>query len=352
MSEFTGAAWLTAHWPDGFDVTGKRFAVIGTGCSGYQLIPELALEAKHVTVFQRTPQWLLGTPGYRSPFPPQVNWLDRNLPYYSNFLRSRASVVTRSFSMLTDVDPDYDEDPNACNPDNKAMRDGCIAFLESKLRDPELVATMTPPHPVWSARPVNCDPEYSVLDAILADNTTLVTKGIRRINATGIEAADGTQHDVDVIVYATGFRATEYLFPMTVTGRGGKTLNDVWADGGARAHLGAMVPGFPNLWMLYGPNTNGAFGPATFHELVTRYALQCIERLILDGKRTVEVRAEPYQRYNQMIDERNARKVWSDPRAHNYYWSGHGRSVTQNPLAPTEMYQLVRTPRFEELDVG
>ena len=233
MSDFKGESWHTAEWPEGFDLTGKRFAVVGTGCSGYQLIPELALEAEHVTVFQRTAEWLMGTPGYRSPFPPQVNWLDRNLPYYSNFVRARASVVTRSFTQLTEVDPDYVEDPHACNPLNKKMRDACVAFLQSKIHDPQLLATMTPPHPVWSARPVNCDPDYSVLDALLAPNTTLVTDGIRRINATGIEANDGSQHDVDVIVHATGFHATDYLFPMSITGRNGKEIHDVWADGGA-----------------------------------------------------------------------------------------------------------------------
>ena len=195
--------------------------MIGTGCSGYQMVPELALEAEHVTVFQRTPQWLMGTPGYRSPFPPQVNWLDRNLPFHTNFMRLRATSAIRMFATLSEIDPDFD-DPNACNPINKRMRDACIAFLKSKLGDPELVAKMTPPHPVLSARPVNVDPEYSVLDAIQRDNVTLVTDGIAADQRDGHRGVDGTQHDVDVIVYATGFHATEYLFPMTITGRDGQ----------------------------------------------------------------------------------------------------------------------------------
>ena len=323
--------------------------MVGTGCSGYQLTPELALEAEHVTVFQRTAQWLLAAPGYRSPFPPQVNWLDRNLPCYSNFVRAR--TLNRAFVVLTEVDPDYDEDPNACNPLNKKLRDTCIAFLKSKLGDPELVAAMTPPHPVWSARPVICDTEYSVLDALLRPNATLVTDGIRRINATGIETDHGTQHDVDVIVYATGFHATEYLFPMNITGRGGKEIHDVWAGEGARAYLGSMVPDFPNLWMIYGPNTNGGVGPATSHEYITRYALQCIERLILDDERQIAVKEEPYRQFNELVDARNATRVWSDPRARNYYWSRHGRSITQNPLSPTELYQLLSRPNFEDMEV-
>ena len=112
-----------------------------------------------------------------------------------------------------------------------------------------------------------------MLDAIQRDNVTLVTDGIRRINETGIETVDGTQHDVDVIVYATGFHASEYLFPMTVTGRGGRTLEEFWKRAAPAPIASAWFPGFPNLWSVYGPNTNGGLGPGAFHELVTRYAL-------------------------------------------------------------------------------
>ena len=347
MDSFAGPSWHTARWPKDMDLEGKRVAVIGTGCTGYQMIPELALEAGHVTVFQRTAQWLFPVPGYRSPFPPQVNWLDRNLPFHTNFMRARVSY-NEWFSDLTEVDPGFD-DPYACNPANKRARDACVEFLEHKLGDPDLVATMTPPHPVWSARAVIVDPEYSVLDAIQRDNVDLVTCGIKRITPTGIEAKDGSVHAVDAIVYATGFHATEYLFPMKITGRGGRAIEDLWADGGARAYLGCMMPGFPNLWSVYGPNTNGALNVASFHELVTHYALQCMEKLILDGKSAVEVEGDAYWRYNEVVDERNGRKVWSDPRAHNYYWTHYGRSSVQNPFTAPEMWHYLRKPDFADL---
>jgi 4-hydroxyacetophenone monooxygenase len=344
---FKGPSWHTARWPKAMDLTGKRVVVIGTGCTGYQMIPELALEAGHVTVFQRTAQWVFPVPGYRSPFPPQVNWLDRNLPYHTNFMRAQVSN-SDWFARLTEVDPDYD-DPYACNPNNKMARDACIAFLETKLSDPEKVATMTPPHPVWSARAVIVDPEYSVIDAIQRDNVELVTTPIRRITADGVEDADGRLHEADVIVYATGFHATEYLFPMKVTGRGGLDIEELWADGGARAYLGSMMPGFPNLWSLYGPNTNGALNVASFHEMVTHYALQCMEKLILEDKRAIEVEPDAYWRYNHLIDERNRQKVWSDPRADNYYWTRHNRSATQNPLTAAQMWRYLRRPDFSDL---
>ena len=165
MLDFQGPSFHSARWPKGLEVKGKRFAVIGTGASGYQVIPELALEAEQVVIFQRTPQWLMPTPGYRSPYPPQVNWLDRNLPFYTNFMRFRAAMSIRFLSDFSEIDPDFD-DPDACSASNKMMRDACLAFLEHKLGDPELVRTMTPPHPYLSARPLAVDSEYSVLDVL------------------------------------------------------------------------------------------------------------------------------------------------------------------------------------------
>ncbi len=351
MERFKGRSWHTARWPADFDPTGKRIAVIGTGCTGYQMVPELALQASHVTVFQRTPQWLFAAPGYRSPFPSQVNWLDRNLPFHTNFMRLRiASGFGVGLAGVALIDPEF-EDPHAVSPTNKTFRDTCIGFLERKLGDPELVRKMTPPHPVMSARPVLVDPEYSILDAIQRNNVSLITDPIAGITETGVQTADGDQHDVDVIVYATGFHATEYLFPMSITGRGGQTIDELWAEGGARAYYGAMIPGFPNLWTLYGPNTNGALAIPAFQEMETLFALRCIERLVVEGKTTVDVKTEAYDRYNAMIDARNARMAWSDPRAHNYYWTKFGRSATQNPLGQHEMWSLLREPDFEDLEI-
>jgi 4-hydroxyacetophenone monooxygenase len=349
MSDFRGPSFHSARWPDGLELTGKRFAVIGTGASGYQMIPEIALEAEHVVILQRTPQWFMPTPGYRTPYPPQVNWLDRNLPFYSNFMRFQAAISIRFLSDFSEIDPDFD-DHDACSAGNKAMRDACLAFLEYKLGDdPELVRKMTPPHPYLSARPLAVDAEYSVLDVLRSDNVTLVTDGIRRITETGIDTVTGEHHEVDVIVYATGFHATDYLFPMTIVGRDGVTIEKTWAEDGARAYVGCMVPGFPNLWMVYGPNTNGGMHPASFHEVVARYALECMEHLIANDNREVEVTEDAYWRYNRLLDERNARKVWSDPRAHNYYWTDFGRSAVMCPFYPWEIWHFLRHPSLDDL---
>jgi len=349
-ADFKGPSWHTARWPQDQEWRGKRIAVIGTGATGYQMVPELALEAAHVTVFQRTPQWVFPSVGYRSKFAPQVSWLDRNFPYLTNFMRFRTMYRGPDLESVSDIDPNF-KDPHTLSPSNKIARDITVNFINGKIADPKLAATMVPPFPPLAARPIVVDPEYSIMDALQRPNVTLVTAGIKRITPTGIEDADGNHHDADIIVYATGFHATEYLFPMSITGRGGKTIEQLWEKDGARAYRGCMMPGFPNMWVGYGPNTNGFLAPAGLHELTALFAMKCIERAMAENKQSIDVKEDAYWRYNHYVDERNSTKVWSDPRAHNYYWSQYGRSAVMNPLEAPLMASLLRSPDFEDLQL-
>ena len=349
METFAGELFHTARWPDGLDVAGKRIAVVGTGCSGYQLTPELALLAGHVSLFQRTPNWVFATPGYRTPLAPQLNWLDRNMPYYANYVRFRTHWITGPQVVLKflDLDPDYTEDPHARSAVNKLMRDGCVQFLQEKLgHRPELLEKMIPEHPPFSARPIAIDPDYSVMDALLRDNVALVTDGIVQMTPKGIVTKDGTEHELDIIVLATGFRANECLWPMDVCGRDGVTIDEAWAEDGPRAYNGTMVPGFPNLFMLYGPNTNayGGGGIVNIEEMVSRYAIKCLRRLIARDERAVEVTESAYKRYNEELDEREKLKMYTDPRADNYYRNGHGRSSTQCPYPTNVLWHWLFEP--------
>lgn len=344
---FHGPAFHTARWPRDLDLTGKRVAVIGSGCTGYQMVPELADLAEHVTIFQRTPQWTFDRPGYTRPFPEQALWLERNVPYYANFLRFRISWLTGPHvqSKAFTIDPEWD-DPDTISPLNKRIRDGRMEFLRKKLGEhPDLLAKMVPPHPPMSARPVAVDAEYSILDALLRDDVDLVTEGINRLTEHGIQTLDGREHPFDVIVYATGFKANDFLWPMEVKGRGGESLEALWARDGARAWVGTMLPGFPNFFMLYGPNTNPfSLGVVTFSEIMTRFALERVEELLLTGATSVEVTQEAYRRHNAELDEREKLRAWSDPRAHNYYRNVHGRSAANSPFEGTEVWRWLRHP--------
>jgi 4-hydroxyacetophenone monooxygenase len=348
METFEGNAFHTARWPTGLDLKGKRVAVIGTGATGYQLVPELAQLAGHTFVFQRTPNWCFDTKSYLDPFPAQVNWLDRNFPYIRNFIRFRLSWLAgpETFSPIMRIDPQF-EDQHARSALNKKIREQQLAFIERKLANrPDLIEKMTPVAPPYSARPIIIDTDYSIYDALLRDDVTLVTDAILKIKPDGIEVQGGGEYPVDIIVYATGFRANDFLWPMEVRGRGGKRVEELWEKDGARAYLGTMLPGFPNFFMIYGPNTNnfGGLQIVDFEEMVTRFALQCIGGLITQKKRAIDVSIDAYWRYNSEVDRAEALMIYKDPRAHNYYKNDSGRSAANNPIDIRKIWTWLRNP--------
>jgi len=348
IENFHGSWFHTARWPAGLDLVGKRVAVIGTGCTGYQMIPEIAREAEHVYVFQRTPNWVYEAPGYLAPFPEQVTWLDRNFPYLANFSRFRAAHMQRPQNSLPglQVDPDF-RDEHAVSSINKKIRDQRIAFLTSKLgHRPDLLEKMIPKAPPMSARPVLIDKDYSVIDVLLNDNVTLITEGVGRVTEDAIELPDGSRCPVDVIVLATGFRANDFLWPMEVRGRGGQRVEDLWAQDGARAYIGTMLPGFPNFFIIYGPNTNLLQGMQIIgmEEITTRFALENIAGLIESGHRSVEATADAYWRYNAEVDRAEKLMTYMDPRASNYYQNDYGRSAANGPLDTRLLWNWLRDP--------
>lgn len=348
MDEFAGPAFHTARWPADLNLAGKRVAVVGTGCTGYQTAPEIAKMAGHTYVFQRTPSWCYDVPGYLDPFPPQVNWLDRNLPYHTNFMRFRTGWLygPESLRKVFEVDPDF-EDPHARSALNKRIRDQRVEFMQRKFAEhPDLFEKMLPVAPPMSSRPVLVDADYNIYDALLRDDVTLVSDGIERITPGGVEARDGHEYPADVIVFATGFKANDYLWPMEIRGRDGQQLEQLWAKDGARAYLGTMLPGFPNFFMVYGPNTNptGGLNVVDLEEIVTRFALECIRGLVEQDKRAVDVTVDAYWRYNDELDRWEALKTYKDPRVNNYYQNAHGRSAVNCPIDGRKMWGWLRSP--------
>jgi 4-hydroxyacetophenone monooxygenase len=348
IDDFRGEAFHSARWPRGLDLAGKRIAVIGTGCTGYQMIPEIARDAGHLYIFQRTPNWIYESPGYLAPNPDQVTWLERNFPYLPNFTRLRTAYARHPKTSLKGQqrDPGF-HDEHAVSAINKEIRERRLAFLRSKLGSrPDLLEKMIPEAPPMSARPVLVDQDYSVLDVLLQENVTLVTDPIARVTEDGIDLPDGTHCPVDVIVLATGFRANDFLWPMEIRGRGGRRVSELWARDGARAYLGTMLPGFPNLFILYGPNTNVLHGVQiiAMEEITTRFALESIGGLIESGQRAVEVTEDAYWAYNAEVDKAEQLMVYADPRARNYYKNEYGRSATNGPLDTRLMWTWLRDP--------
>jgi 4-hydroxyacetophenone monooxygenase len=347
METFKGTACHSAMWPDGLDVAGKRVAVIGSGASGYQTVPVMAKTANHVTLFQRTPSWCFDNPIYVSKLPVQIPWLERNLPYYVNFVRMRIAAQSdpNTVRLAVSADPDFN-DPDARSARNKFIRDERIAFIKRKFESrPELIEKMIPPAPPYSSRPLMVDAKDSVYDALLRDNVTLVSDPIETITPTGIRAG-GVDHAFDIIVYATGFKANDFLWPMVVRGRGGQQVEELWAKDGPRAYLGSMLPGFPNLFMGYGPNTNnfGGFQVIDLLEMTIKFALQCIAELITEEKSSVEVTEDAYWTYNAEVDREEKMMLYMDRRVKNYYRNEHDRSCVNGPIDFRRMWRWLHDP--------
>jgi 4-hydroxyacetophenone monooxygenase len=348
IDNFKGQLFHSARWPADLDLEGKRVAVVGSGCTGYQMIPEVATTASQTIAFQRTPNWVFDTPGYLDPFPDQVTWLDRNFPFFTNFVRFRTSWMYGPTNLQTTftIDPEF-RDPHTLSPTNKKIRDQRIEFMRSKFASrPDLLEKMLPDAPPMSARPILVDPHRSVYDALLRDDVSLVTDSILRIAPQGIETSDGSVYEVDVIVFATGFKSNDFLFPMEIRGRGQKEVADLWSKDGARAYLGTVLPGFPNFFMVYGPNTNpyGGLQVVDMEESVARFALGCIGHLITTEMSSIDVTEDAYWRYNNELDEVEITKVWRDARAHNYFTNEFGRSSANMPFDVRETWKWLRDP--------
>lgn len=357
MESFQGESCHTAQWKPGLDVVGKRVGVIGSGASGYQTTPVIAKTAAETYLFQRTPSWCFDHPTYVSPLPAQSLWLDRNFPYYVNFARFQLSWIYSpdGFKLTSRIDPAF-EDPHAVSAVNKRSRDARIAFLSAKLANrPELIEKMIPEAPPSSSRPVMIDRNDSIFDALSRGDVTLVSDPIDRVSPAGI-VAGGTEIALDVIVYATGFRANDFLWPLEVRGRGGRRIEELWAKDGPRAYIGSMLPGFPNFFMSYGPNTNnfGGFQVIDLLEMEIRFALQCIAGLIESGKSSVDVTEDAYWRFNDELDREERQMIYMDSRAHNYYQQG-GRSCVNGPIDFRRMWNWLRSPdapKTAETDAG
>jgi 4-hydroxyacetophenone monooxygenase len=346
---FAGLQFHTTNWPAGLDLAGKRVAVIGSGATSYQMTPVLAKQVGHMSLFQRTPRWVTETAGYLKPFPPQTTWLDRNFPYLTNFNRFYGSWRARPEALMgvMRVDPEHREE-GSVSAENKRMRDQALAFMHRKLAGrPDLIEKMTPSLPPMTSRPVLVDSDDNIYDALLRDNVALVTDPITAITPHGVRTADGVEHGADIIVWATGFKANDYLYPMDIRGQGGLSLGELWSKDGARAYLGTMLPGFPNLFTLYGPNMN-PFGTGLsvtdLQEMQTRFALKCCEELILTDRRSVSVKPEAYERFNAELDRNLATMVYADPRITNYYRNDFGRCSVNSGFDVRLMWRWLRDP--------
>nr|WP_300017345.1 NAD(P)/FAD-dependent oxidoreductase [Pseudonocardia sp.] len=313
LDSFPGPVFHSARWRHDVDLAGKRVAVIGTGASAIQFVPAIVDRVSAMTVFQRSAPYLIPKPDRR--YGTLTRALLRVVPasrlpargFWTAFFETGALGFTRFPAMAAPFRWAHD------------------TMLRRQVADPVLRARLQPDYPVGCKR-VGISSDW--FPALARPHVDVVTDAIEAVTPTGVRTADGTEHPADVIILGTGFATSDFLTPMKVFGPGGVELSESWRDG-ARAHLGITVPGFPNLFLLYGPNTNvGSGSIVTMLESQIAYVRQAIETLAA-GTRTLTVRPEVEDAFDTEIQQRLDGTVWTGCRS--WYRTENGRIVNNWP---------------------
>lgn len=345
---FTGRAFHSAEWPDDFDVTDKRVAVIGTGASGFQIVPTIVDSVRSLHVFQRNPAWMLATPNYHDDIKPGMSWLLKRVPYYGRWFRFwQFWLAAEGRFPAVQVDPAWHH-PISISALNEELRQGCLENLASQAGERlDLLEKLTPSYPPGAKRMVRDNGAY--VGALKKPHVHLVSERIDHLTPTGITTADGTHHALDAIVYATGFHAADYLAPIEVEGQAGVRLHDFW-NGDCRAFLGIVIPSFPNLFILGGPNSGLVVnGSAIFTaECALDYTLRAIEYMLRHDIKAVEVTADAYEAFNAEVDRENRLRAWGTTKVNTWYQGRSGRPTVTWPYPILEYFN--RTSSFDPSD--
>ena len=327
LGDFEGPAFHTSRWRHDVDLAGQRVAVVGTGSTAVQLVPEIAPVAKQVYVFQREPGWIVPK-GERDFTPEERASLRRPL-------ERRVERLKRFWLLEKNLWGGAIYRPGT--KINALRERQCRDYIARELADrPDLQAAVTPTYPYPGKRPIFHSTFYATLRR---DNVELVPRAVTKVTRSGIVDADGVEREIDVLVISTGFTAAEYLPELEVTGVDGRTIHEAWA-GEPAAFLGITVPGFPNFFMLYGPNTNG--GEIVFFlERQSEYAVRVAKRIRRGRVGAVEVRRTWADLYNRWLQSRMKGTSWEVSR--NYFTAPSGRIVTQWPYGAVLYGLLTKT---------
>lgn len=313
LDSFGGTWFHSARWDHDHDLRGERVAVVGIGASAIQFVPRVATAARQLTLFQRSVNYVAPKPDRR--FKPWEHWLLEHVPPLQRAYR--ASIYWR-FEMRFNL--------MRRNSRLGAMLKDRFAKELAPMVSPNLPAeALIPDYAPGCRRLLIANDWYPTL---LRPNVEVVADPIEKVTPSGIVTASGQEVEVDTIIFGTGFHSTEFLSPLRITGRDGRDLDDAWSEG-ARAHLGVAVPGFPNLFMLYGPNTNLGHNSILFMiEQQVGYIRQLIARMVVDGDTSVEVTDAAMAAYDREIEAATAQTVWAGD-CHSWYKNDAGR-VTNN----------------------
>jgi 4-hydroxyacetophenone monooxygenase len=351
MREFGGPIFHSASWPADLDVRGKRVAVVGSGASAMQIVSAIAQEAKTLTVYQRTPQWIAPDPKPEQTVPSEMHWLLANVPFYQEWYRIRLAwnFNDKAYPALQ-IDPDWPDKSRSVNRINDRQREFFTNYLIEQLGDrQDLLEKSLPDYPPFGKRLLL---DHGWFAAITRPNVELVTEAVVGFTEDGVQDSNDEVRAVDVVVLCTGFQTQRYVYPLEIVGRSATSLRDVWGDDDARAYLGITVPGFPNLFVMYGPNTNPGGGSyISVAESQARYVTSLLSQMCDDRLASIECREDRHDEYNAVVDDTHSRMVWSHPGMTTYFRNQGGRVVTNMPWRQLEYWKLTSEPTLDDFVV-
>jgi cation diffusion facilitator CzcD-associated flavoprotein CzcO len=332
IETFAGQVMHSAQWDPSYDVSGKRVGVIGTGASAVQIVPEVHKQADALSVFQRTAAWILPHRG-------------RTINGWEHALYRRVPAAQRAVRGFHYWSSEFVAVPALMKPaGGRLLKKMALKHLETQVPDPELRAKLTPSFKPGCKR---LTPSNEYLPAIASPKTTLVTSGIERMVPEGIVTKDGVTHELDVIILATGFRVTDNTFPELVIGRDGRTLRQTWDDAGMGAYNGTTFAGFPNFFMLAGPNTGiGHTSLVYMIEAQFPYVLDALRLMKERGIASVDVRPDVQAAYNEMLQRRLSPTVWNTGGCKSWYLDKNGHNST---IWPDYTFKFAR--RLQRFDL-
>jgi cation diffusion facilitator CzcD-associated flavoprotein CzcO len=340
LESFAGAVWHSAEWNHDHDLTGERVAVIGTGASAIQFVPRIQPKAGSLTVFQRTPPWIMPRPDRR------ITGLERaayrRLPALQRLVRWL--VYWRQELVLM---PGLVYFPSLLAGVEKLAR----RHIAKQVPDPVLREKVTPSYRMGCKRVLISNDWYPALSA---PNVDVVTEPITEVRPHAVVTADGVEHPADTLILGTGFNVTDIAIADRIHGTDGRSLAEVW-DHSPQAYLGSTVPGYPNLFFVVGPNTGPGHTSVVFYiESQVRYLLDALAQMRRDRVRRLEVRRDVFERFNARLQQRMRRTVWTTGGCSSWYLDAKGRNTTLWPGPSFEV--MLRTRRFDiesyDVEVG
>jgi len=352
LDSFRGDVVHTSDWREGIDGTGQDVVVVGGGASANQVAPALAEHARSVTIVQRSAHWVLGSRNHTLSVPAEERWLLRHVPAYHRWFRARTALGQTDFSRPAQlIDPAWTA-PGSVSAANAAARRRLVEYLTAAVdgrRD--LVEAVTPDYPPFTKRMLRDNGWYA---ALLKPNVRLVRGQIQRVDRHAVVDSHGERHRADLLVFATGYDVGKLVHSVEIHGRRGVTLRDAWGDDDPRAHLGVTVPDFPNLFVMYGPNTNPGTGGSIVHiaETQSSYIADVLRTMVEERIGALEVRADAVDDYYLGLDRALRPMVWANRPGENWYANRRGRITSHMPWTNADYRARTTSWRIDQFDVS